>query len=114
QFRHGLLDVITVEGNVVGAGAAALLVLGGMAAHVCLGQVEDQPAAANIVGGEAEFVAEERPQLLRFGRIEHRMNAANHGGLLVRDTGNSTTLPLPVPNESRRGCPSGLLPAGRG
>src|SRR6185437_9519376 len=33
QFRHSLLDVIAVKGNVVGAGAAAVLVLGGVAAH---------------------------------------------------------------------------------
>src|SRR5579864_3616539 len=43
QFRDGLRDVVTVKRNVVHAGRCSLLVIRRMAAHLCLGKIEDEP-----------------------------------------------------------------------
>src|SRR5438876_769265 len=50
-----------------------------MTAHLGIGQIEDQPAFAHVRVREAELVANEGPQLLRLGRIEHRVHAGDHG-----------------------------------
>src|SRR5262249_15233692 len=82
QLRDGLLDVVAVERDVVHAGRAAVLRVGGVAAQVGLGQVEDQPALADVARGEAQLVAEEGAQCLRLRRVEHGVYALDHGTLL--------------------------------
>src|SRR5205823_1820540 len=71
QFRHGLLDVIAVERNVRRARRGAVFRVGGVAAQVGLGQVEDQPALADVRRPEAQLVAEEGAQRLRLRLVKH-------------------------------------------
>src|SRR5262245_43571944 len=62
----------------MGAGRMTVFSLRGMAAHVGLGKVEDQPATAHVGGGEAQLVAKESAELLRLGGVEHGVDATNH------------------------------------
>src|SRR3989442_12979820 len=78
QLRHGLLDVIAVKGNVMGAGWRAMLGIRRMAAHLRLGDVEDKPAVSNVGGGKTELVPDEGPQGLGLRGVKHRVNALDH------------------------------------
>src|SRR5262249_15365534 len=70
--------VVAVKGDVGGPGGRSLRPAGGVAPQVRFGQVEDQPAAADVRAGEAQLVAEEGPEFLGLGGIEHRVYPANH------------------------------------
>jgi hypothetical protein len=81
ELRDGGLDVVAVERDVVGARVLAGVHAraGRVDAHVRLRQVEDQPAVADVGGREAQHVADERPERLRLRRVEHRVDALDHG-----------------------------------
>src|SRR5437764_5695928 len=55
-----------------------------MAADLALGEVEDQPPAADVGVRELELVADERADRLGLRRIEHRVDAADHRSSHVR------------------------------
>src|SRR3990172_7952993 len=61
------------------ARALAVGGLGGMAAHVGFGQVENQPAAPDIGGRKPQLVAEKHPQFFWSRRVKHRVYAFDHG-----------------------------------
>ena len=62
----------------MGAGGLSISGVGGVAAHIGLWKIEDQPPAAHVGGSEPELVAEERAKGLGLGRVEHCVNAADH------------------------------------
>src|SRR5438552_2496061 len=49
-----------------------------MTAHLRLGQIKDQPSAADVGAGKAELVADEGTKLRRLRRVEHGVDAFDH------------------------------------
>src|SRR5262245_10866315 len=100
------------------AGGSAVLTAGGVATQVGLGEVEDQPAVADVGEREAELVAEEGAQGLGRRGVEQGMDAANHESLLDA-AGGKPELRLgcrpPADSEAEQGAePPGPVSALRG
>ena len=72
QFLNGLLNVVAIKRNSVRR------LLGRMAAHFRLRQIEDQPAIVHVGVGKTELVANERTAFLGLGCIKHRVHTLNH------------------------------------
>src|SRR6266446_4098922 len=81
QLRHGLLDIVAIERNIVRPGSSAVFGIGGVASHVGLGELEDEPSVADIGGRKSKLVTQEGAELLGLRGIEHRVHAADHGTL---------------------------------
>src|SRR6516165_10301111 len=79
QLGDCFLDIVTIEGNVVGSGRRTFRSFHRMASHIRLGKIKDQPALANVGKGETELVAHKGTKLLRLRGVEHGVNACNHG-----------------------------------
>src|SRR6266849_5075744 len=80
QLCDGLLDVVAVKRNVVSAGGCAVVLVGRVAAHIGLGEVEDQPTPTHVRVRKTKLVAQEGTQRLRLRRIEHGVDAFYHAG----------------------------------
>jgi ABC transport system ATP-binding/permease protein len=50
----------------------------GVDPHIGLGQIEDQPSAADVVGRQLENISEKGAERLGLRRVEHRVHPANH------------------------------------
>ncbi len=80
EVSDGFVDVVAEEGDGVGVVfGVGIIGIFGVDAHVGAGEVEDEPAAAGIGEGEAEFVAEEGTEFFGFGGVEHGVDACDHG-----------------------------------
>ena len=78
QLGHRFLDVVAVERNVMRSGRLAMRLINGMAAHVGLGEIEDEPSIPDVGIRKTELVSNEGTQALWVRRVEHRMYAFDH------------------------------------
>src|SRR5439155_25593402 len=65
ELPNRLFDVVAVERDVVSARWIPRDCVGGMATKIRLGQIEDQPAAADVGARQTELVAKEHAKRLR-------------------------------------------------
>src|SRR6516164_9631405 len=78
QLSHRLLNIIAIERDIMSArGLTPLGRISRVTAHIRFGQVEYEPAIADIGGRQAKLVTKKIPEFLRLRGVKHSVHAGN-------------------------------------